>query len=46
MDARFSLVSAILSDLKDNGIVLCLNEEDKTGRLYVLRVGISYCGMY
>ena len=36
MDARFSLVSSILSDLKNNGIVVCLNEEDKTGRLYVL----------
>ena len=36
MDARFSLVSSILSDLKNNGIVVCLNENDKTGRLYVL----------
>lgn len=36
MDARFSLVSSILSDLKNNGIVVCLNEDDKTGRLYVL----------
>ena len=36
MDTRFSLVSSILSDLKNNGIVVCLNEEDKTGRLYVL----------
>ena len=36
MDTRFSLVSSILSDLKNNDIVVCLNEEDKTGRLYVL----------
>ena len=36
MATRFSLVSSILSDLKNNGIVVCLNEEDKTGRLYVL----------
>ena len=36
MDARFSLISAILTDLKNHNIVVCLNEEDKTGRLYVL----------
>lgn len=36
MDARFSLISAILTDLKNNNIVVCLNEDDKTGRLYVL----------
>ena len=36
MDARFSLVSASLSDLKSEGIIFCINEEDKTGRLYKL----------
>ena len=36
MDTRFSLVSSILSDLKNNDIVVCLNENDKTGRLYIL----------
>lgn len=38
MDARFSLVSALLSDLKSQGIIFCINEEDKTGRLYKLTV--------
>ena len=36
MDARFSLVSALLSDLKSQGIIFCINEDDKTGRLYKL----------
>ena len=36
MDVRFSLVSAILADLKKAEIVVCLNEKEKTGRLYKL----------
>lgn len=36
MGARFSLVSAILADLKKAGVVVCLNEKEKTGRLYKL----------
>ena len=36
MDARFSLVSALLSDLKSQDIIFCINEDDKTGRLYKL----------
>ena len=36
MDARFSLVSALLADLKSQGIIFCINEDDKTGRLYKL----------
>ena len=36
MDARFSLVSALLTDLKKHKIISCINEEDKTGRLYNL----------
>ncbi|WP_407413186.1 MarR family transcriptional regulator [Methanobrevibacter sp.] len=36
MDARFSLISKILSDLKSRNIVVCINEDDKTGRLYKL----------
>ena len=29
MDARFSLVSRILGDLKDKEILVCVNEEDE-----------------
>ena len=36
MNARFSLVSALLTDLKSQGIIFCINEDDKTGRLYKL----------
>ena len=36
MDVRFSLVSAILADLKKANVVVCLNEKEKTGRLYKL----------
>ena len=36
MNARFSLVSASLADLKSQGIIFCINEDDKTGRLYKL----------
>lgn len=36
MDLRINQISAILKDLKENEIVICLNEEDKTGRLYQL----------
>ena len=36
MDVRFSLVSRVLRELKDKGIVKCENEEDKTGKLYRL----------
>ena len=42
MDARFSLVSALLADLKSQGIIFCINEEDKTGRLYRLtKLGVQ-----
>lgn len=36
MNVRFSLVSRILRDLKNKNIVACINEEDKTGRVYRL----------
>ena len=36
MDVRFSLVSRVLKDLKEHGIVKCINEEAKVGRLYKL----------
>ena len=36
MDKRFSLVSRILADLKEHDIVVCTNEDDKTGRIYKL----------
>ena len=36
MDVRFSLISRTLSELKDKNIVECINENDKTGRLYKL----------
>ena len=36
MDLRINQISAILKDLKENEIVVCLNEGDKTGRLYQL----------
>lgn len=36
MDVRFSLVSAILADLKKEDVVVCLNEKEKKGRLYKL----------
>jgi len=36
MDKRFSLVSRILADLKEQDIVVCTNEDDKTGRIYKL----------
>ena len=36
MDLRINQVSAILSDLKKERIVVCINEEEKTGRLYRL----------
>ena len=31
MDVRFSLVSRVLRELKDHDIVMCLNENEKTG---------------
>ena len=33
MDLRINQISAILSDLKKEDIVICINEEEKTGRL-------------
>ena len=36
MDLRINQVSAVLSDLKKEDIVTCINEEDKVGRLYKL----------
>ena len=36
MDLRINQISAILSDLKKENIVICINEEEKTGRLYQL----------
>ena len=36
MGLRYSQVSVILSDLKREGIVECLNEEDRIGRIYQL----------
>ena len=36
MDKRFSLISRILADLKEHNIVVCTNEDDKTGRIYKL----------
>lgn len=36
MGLRYSQVSVILSDLKREGIVECLNEEDRIGRMYQL----------
>ena len=36
MDLRVNQISAILSDLKKENIVVCINEEEKTGRLYQL----------
>lgn len=36
MDLKISQISAILSDLKHEGIVECINEEEKVGRLYRL----------
>ena len=31
---RLNHVSNFLKDLKDNKLIICLNEEDKRGRLY------------
>jgi len=36
MDLRINQISALLSDLKKENIVTCINEEDKVGRLYKL----------
>lgn len=33
---RLNHVSMFLADLKENGLVTCLNEESKRGRLYEL----------
>lgn len=35
-DIRLNHVSALLKDLKDHDFVLCLNENDSKGRMYVL----------
>jgi len=41
MNVRFSLVSRVLRELKDKDIVMCLNENEKTGKLYKLtRLGL------
>ena len=36
MGLRYSQVSVILSDLKREGIVECLNESERVGRIYQL----------
>ena len=36
MNLRINQISAILSDLKKENIVGCINEQEKTGRLYQL----------
>lgn len=36
MNLRINQISAILKDLKNEGLVICLNEEDRTGRLHQL----------
>ncbi|MGL6298917.1 MAG: winged helix-turn-helix domain-containing protein [Methanobacteriaceae archaeon] len=36
IDIRVTHVSKYLNDLKDKNLVVCLNEEDKRGRLYQL----------
>ena len=36
MNLRINQISAILSDLKKEGICTCLNEDQKVGRLYQL----------
>lgn len=36
MNLRINQISAILSDLKKENIVVCINEEEKIGRLYKL----------
>ena len=36
MGFNISQISAILSDLKKEDIVVCINEEEKVGRLYKL----------
>ena len=36
MNCRFSLTSNVLRDLKEHGIVECLNPGAKTGRVYYL----------
>lgn len=36
MNLRINQISAILSDLKKENIVVCINEQEKTGRLYKL----------
>ncbi len=44
---RLNHISNLLADLKDTGIVKCLNEKDKKGRLYTLTdIGekvVEYC---
>lgn len=36
MKVRFSLVSRVLRELKDQNIVECINEHEKIGKLYQL----------
>lgn len=36
MDARFSLTSRVLADLREKKIVECMDPEAKTGRVYYL----------
>lgn len=36
MNLKISQISAILSDLKKEEIAVCINEEEKVGRLYKL----------
>lgn len=35
-EIRLNHVSALLKDLKENGFVICLNENHKKGRMYIL----------
>lgn len=35
-DIRLNHVSALLKDLKEHDFVLCLNENDSKGRMYIL----------
>ncbi|WP_407380285.1 hypothetical protein [Methanobrevibacter sp.] len=36
MDARFSLTSRVLVDLREKNILECMDSEAKTGRVYYL----------
>lgn len=36
MNLRVNQISATLSDLKEHDVVICINEEERVGRLYKL----------